>query len=172
MSDLIAITYPDRNRAEEVRTLLSQLQADHRLAMEDICFVTKDEAGEIKLHQYPLEISPASAEHAGAAVNNGFWGMMVGTLFLNPVLGGMIGASTGTLADSAGSVTIFDNTNHDFLRNLPAQMQIDSSAIFIWIADAASEPLLTALSDFGGTLLRTSLPKNKAALLQATLGAT
>ena len=172
MSDLIAITYPDPNRAEEVHTLLSQLHADHSLEMDDICFVTKDEAGEINLHQFPLAYSPASSAHAGAAVNNGFWGMMIGALFLNPVLGGMIGASTGTLADNTGSVTVFDNTNHDFLRNLPAQMQTDSSAIFIWIADAASEPLLAALHDFGGMLLRTSLPKSKVALLKETLGAT
>ncbi|MCX6367623.1 MAG: DUF1269 domain-containing protein, partial [Armatimonadetes bacterium] len=70
-----------------------------------------------------------------------------------------------------GSVTVFDSTNHDFLRNLPAQMQADSSAIFIWIADAASEPLLAALHDFGGMLLRTSLPKSKVALLKETLAA-
>ncbi|WP_395143551.1 DUF1269 domain-containing protein [Armatimonas sp.] len=171
MSDLIAITYPDPNRAEEVQTLLRHLHADHCLEIDDTCFVTKDEAGAIHVHQFPLD-SPAPAEHAGAAVNNGFWGIMLGTLFLNPILGGMIGASVGTLADTTGSVTVFDSTNHDFLRNLPAQMQTDSSAIFIWVADAASEALLVALHDFGGMLLRTSLPKSKVALLKETLGAT
>ena len=79
MSDLIVIAYDDEFKAEEVRLTLAKLQVEHLIELEDAAVVVKDEHGKIKLKQ------AVNLTGAGAA-SGGFWGLLIGILFFNPLL--------------------------------------------------------------------------------------
>ena len=81
MSDLIVVTYPDKFRAAEVTATLARLQVEHLIDLEDTCYVVKEGEGKVKLHQ-SVNLT------AEGALSGGFWGMLIGMLFLNPLLGG------------------------------------------------------------------------------------
>ena len=158
MSDLIVVAYPDQFRAAEVRATLHRLQTEYLLDLEDACVVTKDGAGKVKLHQ-------AVNLTAEGALSGGFWGMLIGMLFFNPLLGGLIGASAGALGGVASDFGI----NDDFIRELGGQLQPNSSAIFILARKVTPDKVLAELSKFGGTILQTSLTKDVETHWQAAL---
>ena len=75
MSQLIAVTYPDLFKAEEVRAKLWKQQREYLLALNDAVVVTKDAEGKVKLHQL-MNLT------AVGAVSGGFWGTLIGMIFL------------------------------------------------------------------------------------------
>jgi uncharacterized membrane protein len=71
------VGYDDPYKAEEVRLNLRKLQSEYLLDLKDAVVVVKDEKGKIKLHQ-------AVNLTAAGAVSGGFWGSLIGLIFLNP----------------------------------------------------------------------------------------
>ncbi len=158
MSDLIVVTYPDRFRAEEVLLSVRRMKVAHLIELEDACTVTKDATGNVKL-KHSVNLA------CGGAMSGGFWGMLIGILFFNPILGGIAGASLGALA---GVVTEYGITD-DFLKSLAKQMQPDSSSIFMLITQVTPDRVLEELSHFGGEILQTSLSRKVEGEWQAAL---
>ena len=91
MSTLVVIGYNEIHKAEEVRLTLVKLQRDYLIDLEDAVAVTKDAKGKIKLHQ-TVNLT------AAGATSGGFWGMLIGLMFLNPLLGLAVGASAGAVS--------------------------------------------------------------------------
>jgi len=85
MSTLVVIGYDDQFKAEEVRLSLMKMQKDYLIDLEDAVVAVKDPQGKVKLHQ-------AVNLTATGAVSGGFWGSLIGLLFLNPLLGMAVGA--------------------------------------------------------------------------------
>ncbi len=88
-----------------------------------------------------------------ASAAGGFWGLLIGALFLAPVLGAAVGAATGALAGALADVGIDDA----FMRELGAELQPNSSALFLLVVRAAPGQIIADLTPFGGTVLRTTL---------------
>ena len=78
MSTLVVVGYNDPYRAEEVRFKLRKLQSEYLLDLEDAVVAVKDEKGKIKLHLVTIT--------GAGAVSGGFWGMLIGLIFLSPLL--------------------------------------------------------------------------------------
>src|ERR1700680_4914603 len=78
MSTLVVVGYDDPYKAEEVRLKLRKLQSEYLLDLEDAVVAIKDEKGKIKLHQ-------AVNLTAAGALSGGFWGSLIGFIFLNPL---------------------------------------------------------------------------------------
>src|SRR3954467_7150250 len=91
MSDLVFISFPTEEKAEEVRQKLLELQKEYLIELEDAVVVVKMPEGKLKLNQ--LMNTPPAAPLAG-----GVWGTVVGMLFLMPVVGTALGAASGGLA--------------------------------------------------------------------------
>ena len=111
MADLIAVTFDDQNTAFELRAEMAKLQKEYLLEMEDIVVVTRDDKGKVKLHQ-------AVNLTAAGAVGGSFWGMLIGMIFLNPVLGLAVGAGAGALSGSLTDIGI----NDKFMKELGASI--------------------------------------------------
>ena len=90
MSDLVAVLFEDTTTAFEMRAAVVKMQSEYLLELEDAVVVTKDEDGKVKLHQ-------AVNLTAAGAVSGSFWGLLIGMLFLNPLLGVAVGAGSGAL---------------------------------------------------------------------------
>ncbi len=91
MSDLVVISFDDEHTAFEMRAELVKLQKEYLIEMEDVVVVTKDDKGKVKLHQ-------AVNLTAAGAVGGTFWGMLIGMIFLNPLVGAAGGAGAGEVS--------------------------------------------------------------------------
>lgn len=158
MSDLIAIAYDDPFKAEEVRLTLAKLQKEHLIELEDAAVVIKNTEGKVKLNQ-------AINLTAAGATSGGFWGLLIGTLFLAPLLGAAVGAATGAIGGALSDIGVDD----DFMRELGKTLQSDTSALFILVKQVTPDKVLDEVSKYGGKVLRTSLSKDDEAQLQKVL---
>lgn len=158
MSTLVAIEYDDPHKALEVRLAMVKLQREYLIDLEDAVVAVKDEAGKIKLHQ-------AVNLTATGAVSGGFWGTLIGMLFLNPLLGAAVGASAGAASGALTDVGINDN----FMKKLAEGLQPNTSVLFALIRKSTPDKVLAEIKQYGGTVLQTSLSHDDEAKLQAAL---
>ena len=160
MSDLIVVGYDDMFEAETVRLKLLKMQKEYLVDLEDAVVAVKDPQGKIKLNQmYHLA--------ASGAVGGGFWGMLIGLIFLNPILGAVVGAGAGAAAGALSDVGIDD----DFMKKLAEQLQPGTSVLFVLIRKMTADKVLDELSGTGGKVLQTSLSLEDETKLQAALDA-
>ena len=158
MNTLIVIGYPDVDQAEEVRLKLRKLHRDYLIDLDDAVVAVKDAGGKIKLHQ-------AVNLTAAGASSGGFWGMLIGMIFLNPLLGLAVGASAGAVSGSLTDVGI----NDDFMKNLAKTLTPGSSALFVLVRKMTPDKVLKELEGSGGTVIQTSLSDDDEEKLQAAL---
>jgi uncharacterized membrane protein len=160
MSDLIVVGYDDMFKAEEVRLKLLKMQKEYLVDLEDAVVAVKKEDGKVKLNQmYHLA--------ASGAVGGGFWGMLIGLIFLNPILGAVVGAGAGAAAGALSDVGIDD----DFMKKLAEQLQPGTSVLFVLIRKMTADKVLDELSGSGGKVLQTSLSHEDESKLQTALDA-
>ncbi|ACK50012.1 membrane protein of uknown function UCP014873 [Methylocella silvestris BL2] len=158
MSDLVVIVYPTEEKAEQVRKELFELQKEYLIKLGDAVIATKSEDGQIKLHQV---INTTAA----GAVSGSFWGLLVGVLFLNPLLGAAIGAASGALGGALTDVGINDN----FMKQLAESIQPGNAALFILIESMTTDKVVAAIQGYGGVVLKTSLDETKEQALRNAL---
>jgi uncharacterized membrane protein len=160
MSTLVVIGYNEIHKAEEVRLTLVKLQRDYLIDLEDAVAVTKDAKGKIKLHQ-TVNLT------AAGATSGGFWGMLIGLIFLNPLLGLAVGASAGAVSGALVDLGI----NDQFMKDLAATLTPNSSALFVLVCKSTPDKVLEEVKGTGGTILKTSLSHEDETRLQAALSA-
>jgi len=158
MSTFVAIAYDDPIKAQEVRLELIKLQSEYLIDMEDAVVAVKDKDGKVKLHQ-------AINLTATGAVSGGFFGTLIGMLFLNPLLGLAVGASAGAISGALSDAGI----NDKFMKDLANGMQPNSSVLFVLIRKVTADKVVADVSKFGGTVLQTSLSHQDEDKLQAAL---
>jgi uncharacterized membrane protein len=157
VSTLVVIGYDDRYKAEEVRLRLRRMRKDHLIDLEDAVAAVKDEKGKITLHQ---AIDPRGAGPAG-----GFWGSLIGLIFLSPILDLVQSAPSGAVSDRLAEVGVDDN----FVRALAAVMKPGSSTLFVLARRSTPDQLIEEMKGTGGTILKTSLAHEDETRLQAAL---
>jgi uncharacterized membrane protein len=161
MNTLVVIEYDDPYKAEEIRLKLIRMQKDYLLDLEDAVVVVKDPAGKVKLHQ-------AINLTAHGAMSGGFWGALIGLIFLNPILGVAMGMTAGAVSGALTDVGINDNFMKDLAKGLPP----GSSALFVLVRKATPDRVLEELKGTGGKVLKTSLTHESETKLQAALSAS
>ena len=160
MSTLVVIEYNDRFKAEEMRLALLRMQKEYLVDLEDAVVAVKDAEGRVKLHQ-------AVNFTAMGAVSGGFWGCLIGLIFLNPLLGMGIGVAVGAVSGALRDVGIDDQ----FMKELADGLSPQSSALFVLVRKATPDRVLDEVRGSGGKILKTSLSHEDAATLQAALSA-
>jgi uncharacterized membrane protein len=136
------------------------MQKEYLVDLEDAVIATKDKNGKVKLHQIHSTVK-------AGALTGGFWGALVGLIFLNPLLGMAVGAAGGAAGGALSDVGI----NDQFMKDLAQNLTPDSSALFVLVRKASPERVLEELQGTGGKILRTSLSHEDEAKLQAALDA-
>jgi uncharacterized membrane protein len=158
MSDLIAIVYPSESKAEEVRQRLLGLQKEYLITLSDAVIAVKTDSGDIKLNQLVNTT-------AMGAVSGSFWGLLIGVLFLNPIVGVALGAASGALG---GALTDF-GIDDAFMKGLAANIQPGNAALFVLVKNMTADKVLREIQDAGGTVLKTSLDDEKEKVLRDAL---
>src|SRR5262245_5291272 len=161
MADMIAVVFDSENKAEEVRNTILSLQKEYLIEIGDAAIAVKMADGKIKLNQL------MNTTAAGAA-GGGFWGLLIGVLFLNPLLGVAAGAASGALAGALTDVGI----NDKFMKGLAAQdLKPGEAVLFVLIKKVTGDKVLERLKGVGGRVLQTSLDHTREDALRKALAA-
>ncbi len=158
MADLIAIGYPDEATAEAAAAEARRLAKDLIIQPDAIAVVERDEHGDYHVH--------TQHHMVGAGATWGmFWGLLFGLLFFIPVFGLAIGAGLGALM---GKVTK-SGIDQQFIDQVRGMLQPGTSALFLMLEKITPDKAVAAMSNFGGTVLKTSLSKEGEQQLQDAL---
>ncbi|KAA5543697.1 DUF1269 domain-containing protein [Roseiconus nitratireducens] len=160
MSNLIAIVFDDEHTAFEMRTALVKMQKEYLIEMEDAVVVTKNQDGKVQLHQ-------AVNLTAAGAIGGGFWGTLIGMIFLNPLVGMAVGAGAGALSGLFSDIGIDDKE----MKSMAESFEPGKSALFILVRKATADKVLDGLKEFAGKgkVFKTSLSKDDEASLREAL---
>ena len=146
MASLVVIDYENEVKAEEVRLTLLKMQKEYLLDLLDAVIVVRDEKGKVKLRQlYDLT--------AAGALSGGFWGALIGLLFLNPLFGFALGAAAGAVSGALRDVGIDDN----FMKQLGQTLKPNSAALCVLVRHVTSDKVIEEIKKYGGTLIKTNL---------------
>ncbi|MCA8887974.1 MAG: DUF1269 domain-containing protein [Parvularculaceae bacterium] len=141
MSKLIAATLEDHALAFALRADLVQMQREYLLDLEDVVVVTKDEKGKIKIHQ-ALNLT------AAGAVSGGWWGLLVGLLFLNPLVGAAVGAGVGAVSGKFVDIGVDDK----FMKDVGESLENGRATVFILVRDVTQDKVIEGLQPYVGKL--------------------
>jgi uncharacterized membrane protein len=159
MSNLVAIAYPDRETAEQVRRTLLEMQKEHIIELDDMVVVTRSEGGKVKLHQ---STSLAGAGAAGGAL----WGGLIGLLFLAPLVGMAVGAAAGAAGGAVSDVGVDDK----FMKELGTKLNEGGAAVIVLVRKSTPDKVLPRIKEYGGHVLQTSLSSEQEDSLRTALG--
>ncbi len=141
MSDLVVVGFDNALKADEVLHKLGDMQKEHLVDLEDAVVVIKNEKGKVKIKQaYDLVTS--------GAIGGGFWGSLIGLLFLHPLLGVTVGLATGALSGALMDVGI----NDEFITDLGKTIEPGTSALFLLVRKATPDKVLDELRPYGGKI--------------------
>jgi uncharacterized membrane protein len=158
MATLVVIDYENEVRAEEVRLALLKMQKEYLVDLIDAVIVVRDAKGKVKLRQmYDLT--------AFGAISGGFWGALIGLIFLNPLFGFALGAAAGAISGALRDVGIDDK----FMKQLGETLKPDSAALCVLVRHVTSDKVLEEVKKFGGTLIKTNLSHENEAKLRDAL---
>jgi uncharacterized membrane protein len=157
MSDLIVVGFKDEFKADEVLIELRKLQLEYLVDLEDAAVVVRNQEGKVKIKQ-------AQELVASGAISGGYWGLLIGIIFFNPILA-FFGAAVGALSGALTDIGIDDN----FIRDIGSTIEPGTSAIFVLVRKSTPDRVLADLAKFEGKVIRTSLSREDEAKLQAAL---
>ena len=158
MPTLVVIGYESEIKAEEVRLALLKLQREYLIDLGDAVVAVREEDGTVKLRQL-VNLT------ATGALGGGFWGALIGVLFLNPLFGLAIGTAAGALSGALSDVGIDDK----FLKQLAQTLKPGTAALCVLVRRATPDKVLEEIKGFGGTVIKTSLSHDDEVKLQAAL---
>jgi uncharacterized membrane protein len=158
MATLVAIGYPDETTATAASLEAHRLAKDLIIQPDAIATIIRDREG--KFH-----VTTNHHAVAGGTTWGMFWGLLFGMLFFIPILGMAVGAGLGALTGKLAKGAI----NKEFQQRIRDELQPGTSALFLVLEAVTPDKAVEALSQFGGTVLKSSLPKETEAELQDAL---
>jgi uncharacterized membrane protein len=179
MQDLIVVGFHGIHRASEVLSHAQQLDYDWRIDLDDAVAAYRTYDGRLRIDQSVL---PTAAQGAGVGA---LVGVMLGSLLAAPLTAGLsavaaatavgVGAATGgTVGGVVGAVEAEGDKSvygisDKFVNQVGGMIQPGDSAVFALIRTADPRVVAEHFRGSGGTILRTQLPPDAAARVQAIL---
>lgn len=158
MSELIVISYENRELAEDARWDLFHMSYEYLAHVVDAVVATMDRKGRVHLHQN------VDLWFTAAGIGS-FIGVIVGAFFLHPLAGAAIGGATAGLFGAFQDYGIDD----DFMREVAGELEGGRAALFMLIRTEASDRVIERLATHGGNVLRTNLSHEQELALRQAL---
>ena len=134
MSNLVVIGFPKVEEAEQVRLELVAIQEEHLITLEDAVVLEHGSDGHVHLRQ-------AINMTATGAMGGSFWGLLVGLIFANPLLGLAAGAGAGAASGALSDIGI----NDKFLKELAETLPQGSAALALLVRDSTPDRVIERL---------------------------
>ncbi|WP_121820093.1 DUF1269 domain-containing protein [Halostella salina] len=146
MKKLIVLAFDNESGALKVRDKLFELQKQELITMEDAAVVVRNEDGK-------TDVKQAQSLVGAGAMGGAFWGLLIGLIFLAPVLGMAVGAVSGALGGRFSDIGIDDS----FIEAVGEQIDPGESALFMLVSSVQRDRVVDALEPFGPEILETNL---------------
>jgi uncharacterized membrane protein len=158
MAELVAIGYPDETTGSLAAEEVARLSKDLIIEPDAVAVIVRDKEGKYHVH---------TNHHAvgGGATWGMFWGMLFGLLFFVPVFGMAVGAGLGAMFGKIEKSGI----NKEFQEQVRDMLQPGTSALFVVVEKVTPDKAVDGLSQYGGTVLKSSLSKEAESELQEAL---
>ncbi|MFL5759071.1 MAG: DUF1269 domain-containing protein [Thermomicrobiales bacterium] len=158
MATLLAITYPEADRAEQAMESLDWSAFDRLINIKAACWITK--AGN------ELMVHPRGHPGAGKAALGGALGLLVGGLMTVPVVGIAAGAAIGIHKGRHKDIGI----DEAFVASIGEQLEADGSAIIMLVEEGADTAKAAVdLAQYGGTVQSSDLSPEQMDRFQTLL---
>jgi len=157
MNTLTVWTFPTAEGADEAVDRLRALAGEGRIGVDDAAVVSWPES-----RRKPKVRELGSLTGPGA-LWGGFWGLLLGLIFLVPLAGLAFGAGAGAVAGGLIDVGIDDS----FIKRVRAEVTPGTSAAFVLSHGAAADAMAEALRDLDVRLLRSNLSGDEEEQLRA-----
>src|SRR5262245_53112512 len=157
MSQLLVITFEQRETAGQAAERLRSLQSAHGADFSDIAVVEKDSDGKVSVHHGVDKVT------AGGAAVGGALGLLLGLVFF-PIAGLAIGAAIGGVVGRA----LHQNVDKKLVEDVTTDLTADSSALFV-MGEGHMSAIAGALEHFHGKVYQTTLDPETESQIQAAL---
>lgn len=158
MSQLLVITFGDRETAGQAAERLKGLQKGHGIDISDMAVVEKDADGKVHVHH------GVDTTTAGGAVVGGALGLLLGLVFF-PVAGLAIGALAGGFIGRS----LHQNVDKKLVEDVTADLSENTSALFVMGSSSSPSAVIGALEPYKGKVYQTTLDSEAEAQIQAAL---
>jgi len=160
MRSLVVLAFGDEDTAAEVRDELFEMQKQELITLEDAAVVVRRDDGKVKVKQ-------AQSLVGAGALGGAFWGMLIGLIFLAPVLGMAVGAVTGALGGKYTDIGIDD----DFIKEVGDTVEPGTSALFLMVTQVQRDRVVEELKQYDPELLQTNLSTEEEEKLREAFAA-
>lgn len=160
MSDLIILGYDDHATATRAYERVQDLHKDFVVGLAGLALVRVDADG--KRH-----VDTPSRTVGVSAASGAIWGWIFGLLFLVPGVGLLVGGALGALSGKLAKSGI----NKAFQDRVSELLEPGRAAVVIMANKVTEDRFAAAMSEYGGTVLKTSLSEADEAELASELAA-
>jgi len=157
MSQLLVITFGERETAGQAAERLKGLSKAHAANIEDMAVVEKDADGKAHVHH------GVDSTTAGGAIGGGILGLLLGLVFF-PVGGLLIGAAAGALIGRS----LHHNVDKKLVEDVTNDLTANTSALFV-VGEGSAPAVVGALEPYKGKVYQTTVDSETEAQLKAAL---
>ena len=160
VTQLVAIGYPETYLASLAMEQLESVRCTFVLRRDEVAAIVRDEGGSFRI-ETNAEISPDGSSRTM------LWYVLFASFYFVPLLDMRIGRDVRGILDQVDRAG-FDS---DFVRRVREMVRPGTSALFLLASTASIDEIVTALEEFGGTVLETEIsPEAERTLLRALDG--
>lgn len=156
MATLTVLKFDTADKADQALASLQELRKQHVVSIADAVVVSWPQG-----RKAPRTKQSVNTTGVGA-LSGTFWGMLIGLIFMMPLLGAALGAAAGALGGSLTDIGIDD----DFIRDVRNQVKEGTSALFLLSATEAPDRVAEQLSQFNPTLVSTNVSREQEETLR------
>ncbi|WP_159573541.1 DUF1269 domain-containing protein [Curtobacterium sp. 18060] len=160
-TELVVIAYDDDDGARAAHDAALRLDRRAEIALDGIAVVHVDEHG--RTH---VDSTGRDSQRGARAASSAVFGTVLGFLFLMPFAGLVVGGAVGALFASLDRAGV----DADFRERLAVELARGGAAVIVSVASVDGDRLVGAMTDLGGTVLRTTLSDEDLRAIAHDLG--
>lgn len=161
MTEMVVLAFDGVDTAEKARDRLIDLDSQYLIDLDQVVEVVRKPDGQLKIKEEPRLTGLG-------ALGGGFWGLLVGLIFLAPAAGFVIGTVSGAIA---GHFTKYGITK-EYMNRINEAIQPGQSALFLLAEDVKVDRVVPMLKEFRPRILRTSLTTEQESKLREAFGSS
>ena len=159
MTEMLVLAFDTEDGAAQAKQKILELDKQYVLQLDQVVEVVRKADGQIKIKQEPKLTGVA-------ALGGAFWGLLVGLIFLVPLVGAAVGAVTGAIVGHFSNYGI----SKEFMQQIEQQIRPGNSALFILADNVKIDRMIPMIQGLRPRILRTSLSMEQEQKLREAFG--
>jgi uncharacterized membrane protein len=160
MSTLVVLAFQNETGAQDVLTVINDLQRQHLITLDDAATVVRGQDGRPRVKQATALVGEGTS--GGASGGMPFFGFLSFVNFLDIAIGAVAGALTGKVTNAG--------IDDRFIREVQEKIKPGQSGLFLLVREVQLDQVLPAVEPYHPEVLQTSLSSEQEARLREALG--